>query len=92
MMLDNGTFRPSEILQRVDSCGSFIDFSKSAHIDFVIPISSEIRLIDLLFMWDGTEEGLTKKTWACVKDCTNCGYCTKMIQLNGWKIPKNYPW
>ena len=45
-----------------------------------------------VFMWDGTEEGLTKKTWACVKGCTNCGYCTKRIQLNGWKIPKNYPW
>lgn len=46
-----------------------------------------------VFMWDGTEEGLTKNgTWACVKGCTNCGYCTKMIQLNGWKIPKNYPW
>lgn len=45
-----------------------------------------------VFMWDGTEEGLTKNGWACVKGCTNCGYCTKMIQLNGWKIPKNYPW
>ena len=52
--------------------------------DFVTPYA---------FMWDGTEEGLTKNgTWACVKGCTNCGYCTKMIQLNGWKIPKNYPW
>ena len=44
------------------------------------------------FMWDGTEEGLTEKTWACVKGCTNCGYCTKMIEMNGWKIPSNYPW
>ena len=52
--------------------------------DFVTPYA---------FNWDGTEEGLTKNgTWACVKGCTNCGYCTKMIQLNGWKIPKNYPW
>ncbi len=52
--------------------------------DFITPYT---------FMWDGTEEGLTKNgTWACVKGCTNCGYCTKMIQLNGWKIPKNYPW
>ena len=52
--------------------------------DFVTPYA---------FKWDGTEEGLTKNgTWACVKGCTNCGYCTKMIQLNGWKIPKNYPW
>lgn len=41
------------------------------------------------------ETKLTKKngnTWACKKDCTNCGYCTKWIQLNGWKIPKDYPW
>lgn len=52
--------------------------------DFVTPYA---------FNWDGTEEGLTRNgTWACVKGCTNCGYCTKMIQLNGWKIPKNYPW
>lgn len=43
--------------------------------DFITPYT---------FMWDGTEEGLTKNgTWACVKGCTNCGYCTKMIQLNG---------
>lgn len=52
--------------------------------DFITPYT---------FMWDATDEGLTKNgTWACVKGCTNCGYCTKMIQLNGWKIPKNYPW
>ena len=52
--------------------------------DFITPYT---------FMWNGTEEGLTKNgTWACVKGCTNCGYCTKMIQLNGWKIHKNYPW
>lgn len=35
-----------------------------------------------VFMWDGTKEGLKKDTWACVKGCTNCGYCTKMIQMN----------
>lgn len=46
-----------------------------------------------VFMWDGTKEGLTKKgTWACVKNCTNCGYCTKMIQMNDWRIPDDYPW
>ena len=51
--------------------------------DFVTPY---------VFGWNGTEEGLKNGYWACVKGCTNCGYCTKMIQLNGWKIPKNYPW
>ncbi len=45
-----------------------------------------------VFMWDGTKEGLKKDTWACVKGCTNCGYCTKMIQMNDWKIPDDYPW
>ena len=63
--------------------GGKIDSTRTS-TDFVTPY---------VFMWDGTEEGLTKNgTWACVKGCTNCGYCTKMIQLNGWKIPKNYPW
>ena len=51
--------------------------------DFVTPY---------VFGWNGTEEGLKNGYCACVKGCTNCGYCTKMIQLNGWKIPKNYPW
>lgn len=45
-----------------------------------------------VFEWDGTKEGLKKDTWACVKGCTNCGYCTKMIQMNDWKIPDDYPW
>ena len=45
-----------------------------------------------VFKWDGTKEGLKKDTWACVKGCTNCGYCTKMIQMNDWKIPDDYPW
>ena len=45
-----------------------------------------------IFNWDGTKEGLKKDIWACVKGCTNCGYCTKMIQMNDWKIPDDYPW
>ncbi len=43
--------------------------------------------------WNGMVEHLkTDAIWACKKGCTNCGYCTKLIQLNGWKIPKDYPW
>lgn len=43
--------------------------------------------------WNRTVEHLkTGAIWACKKGCTNCGYCTKLIQLNCWKIPKDYPW
>lgn len=67
-------------------------FAKYNNID-----KKEIKSSDFVepyvFMWDGTKEGLTKKgTWACVKNCTNCGYCTKMIQMNDWRIPDDYPW
>ena len=35
--------------------------------------------------WDGTETQLQNK-------CERTGaFCTKLIQYNGWKIPKNYP-
>lgn len=47
-----------------------------------------------VFSWDGTKDGLKKDgtTWACKKECTNCGYCAKLIQMNSWKIPSDYPW
>ena len=40
--------KASETRISVLNCGSLIPFSKSAHIDFVMPISADIRLIDLL--------------------------------------------
>ena len=46
-----------------------------------------------VFDWNGKRESLfTDGTWGCRKGCTNCGYCTKLIQLNGWEIPDDYPW
>lgn len=43
--------------------------------------------------WDGTRNGLKDgNTWACKPNCKNCGYCTKLIQMNSWKIPSDYPW
>ncbi len=46
-----------------------------------------------VFDWDGRRESLfTNGTWGCRKGCTNCSYCTKLIQLNGWEIPDDYPW
>ena len=42
--------------------------------------------------WDGTLEGLydSSNKYACTKDGAGA-LCTKWIQMNGWKIPENYP-
>ncbi len=37
-----------------------------------------------LYNWDGNEETL-------YNECKSGGYCSALIQRNGWKIPKNYP-
>ncbi|MBP3925547.1 type II secretion system protein [bacterium] len=39
------------------------------------------------FKWDGTLEGLYEK---CTNESHN--FCAKLIQVNGWKIPDDYPW
>ena len=43
--------------------------------------------------WDGTKEMLfNKSNIGCNENATNeRAYCTALIQLNGWKIPKDYP-
>lgn len=43
--------------------------------------------------WNGTEEMLLNNTSiGCRKEVSNTrAYCTALIQINGWKIPKNYP-
>ncbi len=43
--------------------------------------------------WDGTKEDLlNNSSIGCNIDATNeRAYCTKLIQLNNWKIPKDYP-
>lgn len=47
-----------------------------------------------IFEWQGTREQLLDEgqSLGCYKGCTSCAYCTKLIQLNSWKIPKDYPW
>lgn len=44
--------------------------------------------------WDGTENMLkTDSIRGCyVESATLKSYCTKLIQLNGWEIPEDYPW
>ncbi|MDR1326987.1 MAG: type II secretion system GspH family protein [Heliobacteriaceae bacterium] len=43
--------------------------------------------------WDGTEAMLRNDTvYGCNKNSLNeAGYCAALIQLNGWKIPDDYP-
>ena len=56
-------------------------------------VTNSISYIEpYIYMWDGTKKGLESNTWACVPNCTNCGSCTKRIQMNSWKIPSDYPW
>ncbi len=56
-------------------------------------INSQDFVEPYIFNWKGTNADLKNNaTWGCRKGCTNCGYCTKMLQLNNWKIPKDYPW
>lgn len=45
------------------------------------------------FAWDGTADGLVNGEFGCRKSMDNSGrhYCTALIQYNGWKIPKDYP-
>ncbi len=47
-----------------------------------------------MYNWDGDKESLlTDSTYGCKKDIgTNeRAYCTKLIQMNSWKIPDDYP-
>ena len=44
-----------------------------------------------LYGWDGTNEGLTRTSNNIACGGTKSNYCTKLIQMNGWKIPKDYP-
>ena len=45
------------------------------------------------FKWDGTKEDLINDTmYGCNKNSKNYAYCTKLLQLNNWKITKDYPW
>ena len=46
-----------------------------------------------MYGWDGTKEMLlTNNDIGCKKEVSNeRAYCTALIQMNGWKIPKDYP-
>ena len=41
--------------------------------------------------WDGTLDGLKNNHHYACSPSSVRAYCAKLIQLNGWKIPKDYP-
>ena len=46
------------------------------------------------YSWDGTREGLTTTSnqYACsTAENSRRALCTKLIQYEGWQIPKDYP-
>lgn len=45
-----------------------------------------------LYRWDGNYNSLfTHSTYGCKSGNSGGAYCTAIIQMNGWKVPKNYP-
>lgn len=43
--------------------------------------------------WNGEEESLyTDSSYGCSRESAKHFYCTAIIQHNGWKIPKDYPY
>ena len=45
-----------------------------------------------IYHWNGTQEDLKNNSeFGCVKGMRKA-FCAKLIQLNGWKIPDDYPW
>ncbi len=41
--------------------------------------------------YETVEEFLNDSYFGCRADTSNPAHCTKLIQMNGWKIPKDYP-
>ena len=75
-------------------------FSKNTGKSGDDTINSQNFIEPYIWSWDGTDEDLKNNTTrGCYKDCeikgssgNFCAYCAKVIQLNSWKIPDDYPW
>lgn len=74
---------------RYDFAFQFAKFGKNKD-----EILSQNFVEPYIYAWQGSREELQDKSenLGCYKGCTSCAYCTKLIQLNSWKIPKDYPW
>ena len=104
-LLDGSVF--SYNFQAVDSTGivSIIKYYVNGKVEdtssrnmfaFIFDSQNSVKPYDLL--WDGknTDVLYNEPVWGCAKGMRigmkNGLYCTKILQLNNWKIPKDYPW
>lgn len=57
-------------------------------------VTNSISYIEpYIYTWKKTKDDLINdELRGCKPNCTACNFCTKMIQMNSWKIPSNYPW
>ena len=59
------------------------------------PMYYKKGLVPYTYLWDGTREQLlTHPVFGCRQNISGTderAYCTKLIQMNGWKVPKDYP-
>ena len=65
-----------------------------AKVSGVDNVTNSISYIEpYVYGWKKTKEDLINgNTRSCAPECTGCDFCTKLIQMNSWKIPSNYPW
>ena len=83
---------------------NYIPYENGEKIVIDIPFDNGIKYFTFMYddlkgiepytkNWDGTIENLyNNSALGCKQEVTNeRAYCTKIIQMNGWKIPKDYP-
>jgi len=74
--------------------GISIDYSSYTNPDLIKYVKEVKGFEPYVFAWDGTLDGAKYSTisplYGCYQDYR--ALCAKLIQLNGWKIPKDYPY
>lgn len=94
-LFQNSTGKEPLLMIRLFINGNETD--RSAKNMFAFMMSEEHALKPFDLNWDGKKATLLNhSTWGCKAGFymgkKNGLYCTKLIQLNNWKIPPDYPW
>ena len=68
-------------------------FAKRSNRNTTEDINSLNHIEPYILNWDGTREYLKNDSeFGCNDTSASAAYCTKLIQMNSWKIPSDYPW
>ena len=66
--------------------------SFSFNLHKLMTVGSKNTVEPCTYLWDGTKENLiSHPRYGCSAQTAGKAYCAKLIQMNGWKIPDNYP-